>query len=43
MGSETLSVSISKAFKLTVNTTVSDESYLIECQQWSVYLFRFLW
>ena len=43
MGSETLSVSISQAFKLTVNTTVSDESYLIECQQRSVYLFRFLW
>ena len=43
MGSETLSVSISQALKITVNTTVSDKSYLIECQQWSVYLFRFLW
>ena len=41
LGSEVLSVS--QALKLTVNATVSDKSYLIECQQWSVYLFRFLW
>ena len=40
LGSEVLSVSISQALKLTVNATVSDKSYI---QQWSVYLFRFLW
>lgn len=33
MGSEALSVSISQALKPTVDATVSDKSYLIECQQ----------